>query len=58
MPAVDAAIQQLKSLLRIDPKEVDIIYRTREKRIERTDAVNSAANAGVSRFQTMSNILL
>jgi hypothetical protein len=48
MPVVDAAVQQLKSLLRIGPKEAAIISRTREKRIERTDAVDLAADSAVS----------
>jgi len=58
MPTVDAAIQQLRSLLQIEPKETDIVYRIREKRTERTDAINSAVDSGVSRFQSMSNSLL
>jgi hypothetical protein len=57
MPAVDVAIQQLKSHLRMDPKEAAIVYRTREKRIERIDAINSAADLAVSRFQSIFNIL-
>lgn len=47
MPAVDMAVQQLKSLVRIGPKEAAIVSRTREKRIERTHAINSAADAAV-----------
>jgi hypothetical protein len=53
MPAVDAAVQQLKSLLRISPKEANIIHRTREKRIQRIDAVNSAADSAVSGMRSI-----
>ena len=58
MPAVDAAIEQLKSLLQIGPEDVAIVYRTREKRIERTNAINSAVDLAVSCMHSMFSIWL
>ena len=47
MPGVDAAVEQLKSPIPIKMKETDIVQRSREKRIERIDALNSAVDSGV-----------
>ena len=47
MPSVDEAVGELKSLLRVGPKEAVIVHRAREKRIDRTEAVNKAAELAV-----------
>ncbi len=47
MRAVDEAVQELKFLLRVGPKEAAIVHRAREKRMDRTEAVNAAAELAV-----------
>lgn len=47
MRAVDEVVRELKSLLRVGPKEIAIVHRAREKRIDRTEVVNEAAELAV-----------
>lgn len=59
MPGVDTAVERLKSPLPIGTNEADIVQRTREKRIERIDALNSTVDSGVScRFSTLNIFLI
>ena len=55
MRSVDEAIRELKSLLRVGPKEAAIVHRAREKRIDRTGAVNAAAELAVRECAIHSN---
>jgi len=55
MPSVDEAVGELKPLLRVGPKEAVIVHRAREKRVDRTEAVNEAAELAVRECAIHSN---